>query len=44
MWGARNSIFVNGEEIEENQFLYNVIFPFFPENIANELREYLDKN
>jgi hypothetical protein len=34
MWGDHNSIFVNGFEVEANEFFYDLIKPFLPEDGA----------
>jgi len=33
MWGAGQSLFVNGREVEEHSLLYDVLIPFLPEGI-----------
>lgn len=39
MWGGdgeERSMFLNGKEIKEDKFWYEVIIPFLPEEVANE--------
>jgi len=43
MWGGNDdgdSIYVNGFEVKGNDIFYDVIIPFLPDGLAQELREY----
>ena len=44
MWGRNDSMFVNGLEVEEESIFYDVIMPFLPEHIAQELQAWIDRN
>lgn len=44
MWGANNSIFVNGIECEGDDIFYDMIIPFLPSNAVEELKNYLAGN
>jgi len=41
MWGRNDSMFVNGNQVEEESIFYDVIMPFLPENIAEELQAFV---
>ena len=47
MWGGDNSddnsIFFNGTEVKEDDVFYDVIMPFLPDEIAEELKEFIAK-
>ena len=44
MWaGDDKSIFVNGFEVKGNDFFYDVIKPFLPEDAVKELETYLNR-
>jgi hypothetical protein len=43
MWGAGNSIFVNGIEVQSNDIFYDVVKPFLPEDAVTKLENYLTK-
>ena len=42
MWGFDDNLFVNGVEVEENDIFYDVIMPFLPDTIKNELKAYIE--
>ena len=44
MWGRNRSMFVNGNQVEEESIFYDVIMPFLPEHIAQELQAWIDRN
>ena len=44
MSGHNYSMFVNGNEVERNDTLYDVIMPFLPDDLAQELQTYIERN
>jgi len=44
MWGNNNSMFINGIEIKENKFFYDIIMPFLPEDAAFNLEAYINRD
>ena len=42
MWGKNKSMFVNGVEVNEKKFLYDVIRPFLPDDVAKMLLSEID--
>ena len=41
-WGRKNSIYINGIEVEENPAFYSIIIPFLPERKATHYQARVD--